>query len=232
MEALLDWIWILLWQIFGFLFFTLWGWLIILFVLVPALRGRLRVYGRRRAFYRARRAELANPRNASVRFLLGRLHFEGRQLRRALHFFREAVRIHSEHGTPVDPKLYLLLGHTLRRLGHLPEAIAAYEAGLEEAPESGRGESETGLGIAHRKLGGEEGLAQAERWFRRATEVNQSLLEPRVRLAALLQRRGEAEAAARLLQEARELEVPDYLRRQERRWRVAVWVFPLISGLL
>lgn len=229
MEAIAHWIWILFWQVFSFLFFTIWGWVILLLVVVPAVRGRLRTWGRRRAFYRARRAELANPRNASVRFLLGRIHFDGRQYRRALHFFREAVRISSAHGAVVDPKLYQFLGHTLRRLGHPQEAIAAYEAGLSEAPDSGRGETETGLGVSHRRLGSDQ---EAERWFRRAMEVNHSLLQPRVRLAALLQRKGESKAATALLHEARNLAVPDYLHRQERRWRLAVWIFPFISPLL
>jgi tetratricopeptide (TPR) repeat protein len=229
MEAIANWLILIFWQVFSFLFFTIWGWLILLFVVVPAIRHRLRTFGRRRTFYRARRAELANPKNASVRFLLGRIHFDGRQYRRALTFFQEAVRIASEHGTPVDPKLYQFLGHTLRRLGHPREAIAAYEAGLDEAPESGRGESETGLGCCFRKLGSDP---EAEEWFRRAMEVNQSLLQPRVRLAALLQRKGEGSEAESVLREARELQVPDYLHRQQRRWRLALWIFPLSAPLL
>lgn len=227
--GLLVWVLFFLEQIFFFLFFSFWGWIILLLIFVPLVQKRLRTWERHRRFYRARQAELANPHNADARFQLGVIHYDGRQLRRALRYFREAVEIGEAHGSEVDPLLYRYLGHTLRRLGHHREALVAYEAGLEEAPESGRGEAETGVALAHQRLGDVEA---AERWYRRAATANQSLLEPRLRLAALLLRQGRGPEAGATIEDARSIRLPPFMRRQQRRWRLALLLWPLTRPLL
>ncbi len=227
--GIVQWIEFIAWWIFSFLFFTIWGWAILLLVFVPLLGRLLRTGSRRRRFRAARHAELANPHNADARFQLGVIHYEGRQKRRALRYFQEAVRISEAHGSEVDPKLYQYLGHTLRRLRHCREAIVAYEAGLEEAPESGRGESENGIAVCQQKLGD---LEAAEHWYRQSVDRNRSLLEPRVRLAALLLDKGERADAQALLADAREGRLPAFAKKQERRWRVALALFPLARLVL
>jgi len=227
--GIVDWLLAAGWWIFSFLFFTFWGWIIILAVLVPLLGRGLRRWQRRRRFMVARHAELANPHNADARFQLGVIYYEGRRLRRALRYFQEAVQITESHDTEVDPKLYQYLGHTLRRLGHCPQAIASYQAGLAEAPESGRGESECGIAICRQKLGDS---AEAERWFRASLDKNRSLVEPRVRLAALLSRHGRGDEAAGVLAEAREGRLPGFVARRERRWRLAAALFPVARFLV
>lgn len=212
-----------------YLFFTIWGWIVLLLVVVPIVRKRLSTWRRRRNFYQARRAELQNPKNASARFQIGVIHYDGRQLRRALHFFKEAVTISEQHGSRVDPKLYQYLGHTLRRLGHHAQAVVAYEAGLEEAPESGRGDSECGIAISHQRTGR---LEEAERWYRRSSERNTSFLEPRLRLASLLDRRGENEEARSILAEARSTYLPAFVQRRERRWRLMLHLYPVLRFFL
>jgi tetratricopeptide (TPR) repeat protein len=229
MMTLLEILWWWGYWVLHFLLFTFWGWIIILVLVVPWVAGRLRRWQARRRRLQAMASELSNPRNARARFQLGVIHYEARRWRRALALFRQAVEVSEAHGGEVDPKLYQYLGHTLRRLRHHEEARIAYEVGLSEVPESGRGESETGLGVSSQRLGDLEG---AIRWYEKAIRANQSLLEPRLRLAAIFQARGRREEARTLLDEARSYRPPPFALRQERRWRVALFCFPLARRLL
>ena len=213
--------------VFYFLFTTFWGWMILISVVFPLIGARLRVWGRRRAFYHANRALLDNPKDAGARFQLGMIHFEGRQLRRARRYFLEALEICETHDADVDPVLYRMLGHTLRRLGKPREALVSYEAGLEEAPKSGRGESETGIARCHLALGDPEA---AEAALRAACEQNLSLLEPRLRLAAARARRGDPAGERAILEEARGIRRS--LRAGQLGWRLLLSLYPLARPLL
>jgi len=224
MENIFQIIWYGVQWIFGFLFFSFWGWLILLTVVLPRLAFRIRSFSRKRSFFRGRKAELSNPKNAQVRFLLGRLHYDAKQYRRALRYFRDALAVSLHYKIEVDPLLALLLGHTLLKLRRPTEAIEAYELSLELTPTGNQGEAECGLGSAHARLSHPD---EAEAWWKKACTQNMSAIEPRLKLLALMQRRGKMQEARALQEELRSIELPPFLAKKQRKWRFLRAIYPL-----
>jgi tetratricopeptide (TPR) repeat protein len=210
--------------------FVWWIALVVGWVLLQPVMGRVRLWQAKRRFIESEGAKLQNPQNADARFQLANLYAEGRAWRRALEHAADAVRVAGENPLyegKIPYHFLRLWGECLYRRGRFGEAVDVLRRALEARSELGHGEARFGLGRALLKKG-EPGAAIDV--LKEAVRDHGSNLEAYFRWAqagALLGRAEEVEAARREFR-AVAASLPRFVRQRRLRWRLAFLLFPIV----
>jgi len=230
-EESLPWFTMLFLGIFGFIIslvfrflFSIWGWLIILFVIVPLVKDRLWMMNRKQSFLRSQKSALLNPQNADARYQLGLIYLKGKNYREAERYFREALAIEKQNSD-----YHYVLANTLFRKKRYKEAIDTYQETLRLNTTTGYGEVQLGMANCYLKL---NNLQQARYWYEQAITANSSLAESYFKLALVCGRLGERERKESLLKECRTIAAhsPAFLKGRNRKWGFYAAGYP-ITGL-
>ena len=225
-----PWILAILFSLVGFIFhivfsllFSFWGWLIILFILVPLYKDKIGYVNRRRSFLRSQQSALMNPRDANARYQLGLIYLKGKKYKGAERYFNESVDIDN-----TNPEYYFVLGKTLQYRKKFQDAIEAYLQALSLDKHKGYGDIQLGLGNCYFGL---KKLSDARVWFEKAIESNTSLAESYFKLALTCEKLGDRNKIKSLLQECKSVSShsPAFLKSRNRKWGYYASIYPLVS---
>lgn len=229
-EQAIPWyLWIPL-AIFGFLFncifrllFSFWGWIIILFIILPLLKDRLWLMNRKGAFLRSQKSALINPQDADARYQLGMIYFKGRSYSRAEDYFRQAVSIDNDHS-----EYHFALARVLYKRKKYQDAITTFQEALKLQETAGYGDIQLGLGNCYLKL---NNLQEAKNWLEKAIEKNSSLAETYYKLALVCHQLGDTENQKIMINECRRIasDSPPFLRSRNRKWGFYASIYPVSS---
>jgi tetratricopeptide (TPR) repeat protein len=186
-----------------------------------------------------RQAEL-NPANAVVRKQLGLAYLDLLRPRAALRYIDEArARLR-------EPEVAYLRGVAMLRLHDDEGALRAFAEALGIDPDKGEpfstesvrsgsasfsryGDAYLSAATALERLGR---LPQAEEALAMSASCNSSALEPRLRLASVRRRQGDAKGARAAIKDARETwgQLPPFMRRKQLVWGVRAWGASIFAG--
>ncbi len=180
-----------------------------------------------------RQAEL-NPANIIVRKQLGLAYLDVLRPRAALRYLDEA-----RARQPREPEVAYLRGTAMLRLHDDEGALRAFAEAVGIDPDKGEpfsAESVRTGGSAYSRYGDAylaaatalerlDRLEQAEEALMMSANCNSSALEPRLRLASVRRRRGDAKGARAAIEEARSTwgQLPPFMRRKQLGWGLRAW---------
>jgi|GEM_PF-2940154 len=222
------------WKRLLYRIFSFWPWLLILalFFGLPFLTIRTNNWRRRRTFMQARRADLANPLDASARHQLAEHYIKNRRYRVAQRYMEEAIEIQKKTGH-FDPRMLATLGDILRKRGLHEKAIEHYKHSLELEEGGGQGEVFIALGAIYQKQDKPE---EAQQWLEKAIRANSSRAEPVYRLAILYEKQEKTEESQKLIKEFLKdaHALPRFIKKLNRVWvlrmhthPLSYWLFPI-----